>query len=233
MSLLCIRSKDRHTGGSSSFTIKLNQHIEGVYELQHCLIPNAQYTVDSTCSSMRVQVGATTHTLTMPVGYYSAGTLMAAVQLQLQTAAAGFTCTYSVLTGKVTIEMASAFALRWANLDNSLASILGFDKADTPTATQATGSNLLDLSAKNLTFNILIDCPGVDYGVTNTDGHHASFVVPCNEDSGQYVSYDVRNRWSQRVKFRSPVRELNVSLRDADFNPVSLQGGEWHMIWAS
>ena len=51
--MLCLRSRDRVSGASSSdFRIKLNQPIQGAFYLSHVLIPNTAYTVRADCNAL-------------------------------------------------------------------------------------------------------------------------------------------------------------------------------------
>ena len=89
----------------------------------------------------------------------------------------------------------------------------------------------MDLTHRHLTLNVLVQAPGVDFGCTNTKGHHNSFVIGNTENSLDYVSWNARQKYAQRSMFRSPVRELHVSLTDSEFGSVDLNGAEWHMLW--
>ena len=225
--MLAIRSKDRESGTSSAFRIKLNQPARGRYWLSHVLIPNAMYTVRPDCNRLRVSQAGVQTEVAVPSGFYTSTSLLAALETQM----AGFTFALDPVTLRLTIANPGAFALLWAGLENSIAPVLGFPPVDTGLASAHTGTELMDLTYRHLTFNVLVEAPGVDFGVTNTKGHHSSFMVGNTENSLDYIVWDERQRYPQQILFRTPVRELHVSLTDSEFQPVDLNGAEWHMIW--
>ena len=238
--MLAVRSKDRLAStsvSSSDFRIQLNQPIQGAYYLSHVLIPNTSYPVRADNNTLALMPeGGGLNILTITPGFYTGESLCVAVELAIRGATGdpNFAVTVSPVTARVTISRGNGnrFALLWAGLANSLAPVLGFDPAvSTDLAASHTGTELMDLTHSHLTFNVIVDAPGVSYGITNTRGHHASFMVSNEENSLDYISWDERTRFPQKILFRSPVRELHVSLVDSEFRPVDLNGAEWHMLW--
>ena len=193
MSLLAIRSKDREPGGTSSdFRIRLQQPIQGAFSLAHVLVPHSMYTVRASCNTLSLSQGGGLHTFEVEPGFYDASSLCAAVEQALRGATGNpqFACVFSALTGRVTISSSSTFSLLWGGLANSIAPLLGFDATSTGFATSHTGSGLLDLTHRSLGFQIVVEAPGVAYGVTNTRGHHSSFMISNEEDAQQYTVWE-------------------------------------------
>ena len=81
----------------------------------------------------------------------------------------------------------------------------------------------MDLVGAALGFHVILDAPGIDYPVSDAAGRHASFWIPCNENSPTHCEYrsgDYRD--AQMVHVRTPCRELSVRLVDADHMPLDL-----------
>ena len=228
--MLAIRSSDRASGTPSKFRIRLQQPIMGEWECVHCLIPNSIYTVRADCNEVRILVDGMTHTLSLSVGFHDVSTLVDALQALLSTAADNtFAVAYDSLTARVTIANANGFQLLWAGLNNSLEPVLGFAEIDTSVATAHTATGTIELTRRHLSFNIVVG-PS-DSGITDTKGRHSTFLISNTEDSLGYVAWDSAQSYRQCVIFRSPTRELTISLQDATFQDVDLNGGEWFMLW--
>ena len=234
--MLAIRSKDRDPStstSSSDFRIKLSQPIRGSYYLSHALISNSMYTVRQNCSAFSLSLqGGGIHAFTLDPGYYTGTTLCAAVELGIRGAMGNsqFGVELSERTGRVTISGPIAFSLLWGGLENSLAPLLGFSQTSTGFATSHAGTELMDLTHRTLTFNVVVDCPGVDFQITSTMDHHASFLIANEENSLDYISWNERTRYPQRIHFRTPTRQLHISLVDSEFRPTDLNGAEWHLL---
>ena len=233
--MLCLRSRDREPGGSSSnFRLRLNQPIQGCYWLSHAMIPNSSFNVDQHNSTIAVEVDGEVRTATVLPGHHTSETLIARLESALrQQVDDDLRVQQVALTLRVRIYMLNGrmFRLRFQDLPNSIAPVLGFPRADSVLAPQHEGTELLDLTHDQLTFNVVVSAPGVAFGITNSKGHHSSFQIANEENSLEYVSWNENQFFPQGILFRSPVRELRVQLVDADFRPVDLQGAEWHMLW--
>ena len=226
--MLCIQSKDRELGGTSSdFRVKLQQPISGVWHLQHALIPNTVLSIRPDNQTLRVQLGgASPVAAQLPVGYYDCWALLTALTTLLQGVDGTLSAAYEPRTARFTVaRSAGTFAL----LDSGLLPVIGY--SETAQGTSHTATEVADLTRRQLTFNIVVDCPGVDYGITDTKGRHSSSIIPNTENSLDYVNHNAAQTSVQAIRFRSPVRELRVALMDSEFNAVDLQGAEWHMVW--
>ena len=233
--MLAIRSRDRASGSSSDFRIKLNQPVHGTWVLAHALIPNSSYNARLDNNRLRVQVGdSDPRYVLVDIGHHTAETLVQRLEFALrQQVHDGFRVQMVALTGRLRIYMLENqyFRLLLAGLEHSLAKTIGFAAADTVSAPQLESDFLVDLTGDHLTFNIVVDAPGTSFGLVNTHGHHSTFLVPNEENSLEYCSYNARARFPQCVLFRSPTRELHISLKDADHRGVDLNGADWHMLW--
>lgn len=112
-------------------------------QLLNAQIPYSFYVINYSNQLFRLKIGATTTTYTIPVGNYTATSLIAAIKTVVADAA--LTIVISSINGKLTFGHTSSLTI-YNNFQYSIGTILGYDtNTVSSTATSLTAPNPLNL----------------------------------------------------------------------------------------
>ena len=222
---LILRSRDRADGESHKFRITLAHPMQGCWTLEAASIPNSQHQITAANNELLLVKGTATQSIHLPEGYYSHLGLVDALNTALQYE--GITAAYAAQTNTLTFTSGSTHFT--FDPIQSIGPVIGFTQA-TPQAGTLVGEPM-DLVGPTLCYHVVLDASGCDYPVSDAAGRHATFWIPCNEDSLTHCEYKSGDfRAAQVASFRTPCRELSVRLVDAEHQTVVFCGQEWYMV---
>lgn len=231
--LIDSRNRTLPTDTSSNFKVKLDTPLTiKRVALSKCMIPNTIYNINSGNNIIGFNDGSN-KTATITPGMYTTSSIKGAIESALNTASGTltFTYTYNNVTGMVTLSATGSFALRFGSVSaNSAASWLGFGPVDTVSAASHTGDNISDMGYS--TPYILVNVFNTA-SVIGSAGSKATWVVPINAASDQYISYEATSPEGDQPICMNPLQPttiISVSLTDAAGNFIDLNGGEWWML---
>lgn len=226
--LLLINSKDRasHSTSSTDFEIELKYPIEGMYQIQSCVIPNTFYNITSLNNVIYFNDGGS-KSATLDPGIYDISDLTAAIKSKMDAASTiTFTVTLGSTSHKLNINGDSAFTLEFGTqTSNSAASILGYPANDTSSATDQEATNVIDLSVPK---SVIIDIED-SYSFETTSGSTGSLYIPLEVNGSDVNIWKSSNAFNLFVKLQRSSK-INVKLRDSQKNPLSLNGADWEIM---
>jgi len=216
------QSRDKSSGNSSNYYATTHT-IKGTWQLMSVLMPNTAYNVRAGINdTVTLTVGATTDTVTLVAGYYTATTLAAEAATRINAGSiSSITCAYSTLTGKISLTHAS-------NITVTTAPALGWDTVTATAATTVTADNVLVLRTTDV-YNVEIDqSEGQNRLGTGAWPRPYAFMVEVNENSGEFIHYESSSsELKQLIHFPNDMSTLHVTLRDDAGNAISLNGADW------
>lgn len=222
------RLREAHSTSTADFCVNLPFVVKGNWVLRQGIFPNSFYNVDSRNDKVYfVDSAAAPQAVSLEHGYYTTGTLAAALKTAMDTAAGTYTVTHSTVTGKLTVSVdAGTFYFTWGtNSENSAASLLGFSQVDGAGAASHVGERPIQL-ATLLSFNVSLN--GEDSVLVGSDST-ATFVVPVSGEVGSVTVYEPTVSY-QRVTFdRQGVRHLRVRVIDDNGRILQLHDHELEM----
>lgn len=229
---------------SSEFVIELPETLKNVSSavLVTAELPLSYYVFSSARgnTSLSVSLGATSHTITIPDGNYTAATMQTALQAALDTAfgpaavtvaisATTMKCTFSG-SGTVSVSTVGAAdkATEWG-----LGYYLGFPRNAVTSGTNAvTGTRVVFTNPENY---LLIDIEELN-GVSQTalyaaggSGRRSFAKVTLTGDNYSYNYWDKTLTYVDARPQLAKLDKLRVSIRFHDGTLVDLNGGEWSM----
>jgi hypothetical protein len=237
-----IDSQDRSTGTSSNCVIKMAEPIRKVkrVKLNNLIITSSIYNVVTGVNDrLDFNDGIANLAALISPGAYSITTLMSTIATAMTAASASwgnvtFTGSFNTTTLKCSISAATNFSLKLStgsNSSRSIGSTIGFPASDTSAATSQTASNIPILSKP---FLLYLYIPELGRSFQTTCGDSATFVVPITENSstGGMVFYN-NGDFPQELNFTQPttIHAITVQLLTRANTAVSINGGEWLMIW--
>lgn len=153
------RSRDSLSGEAfNSFQVRPLQGLDGKgftkVKLISCSIPLSGYTFRTGISNQFViNEGAGDKTIVIPAGNYndtSFGTTLSGLINSTSGITGTYTCTFSLITGLLTISSTIAHTLKWPQPE--LAWVLGFPSTNSTSATSHTGTFCYNLSPASYIF---------------------------------------------------------------------------------
>lgn len=238
---ISISSRDRTSGNSNDFKIKLTTPIEDIRFLKSVTvtIPVTWYTVMSGINDkIYITVaGPTTYTATLTEGNYTFANLIVEVQTQINAAYTpdnNFTVTQSALTEKITVTHSGTnFQLTWStNTTASARKLLGFSETDTTSGLSSTSDIIPKLSHDDTLF---IRSQALASGMSWACSEKKQFIltIPVNGNFGDIFSYQSQgDNWiiyyrDSRGKNLSDI-DLGLYFEDCE-TLVPLNGADWRI----
>jgi hypothetical protein len=231
-----INSRNRNSSStttSSSFTYTLNGTVNRVHKISvlSVQIPFSYYVINSTNNTIRVTVGASTESATVPNGNYNSATICTALVSAMSTLSGNpYTVTYSQSTMKLTISSASTFKILSTGTNN-ICKNLGF-VADSATAMSNTGDSAINLSGWDyfvIKSTVLTQYQVVPNKTANALSNNTIlYTVPINGGPTDIIidtpSVSIPIRLGYKQSFQS---NIDFQLEDDQGNSVSLNGRDW------
>lgn len=157
MALVHINSKFRNSGTFGDFRIEIDFPRGNNFctvSLVDVVLPNGWYNISAQNNKIVFNEGGLDLTATLPVGFYTASTLPSALASALNAASTLpliYSCTFTELTGLITISASGNFILKFSK-QLSPAYRLGFTKTDTINASTHTGTFLMNLAPDSFVY---------------------------------------------------------------------------------
>jgi hypothetical protein len=155
---IIISSRDRETGTTDNFTVRMNNitHIEKL-SIRKIVIPLTWYPINQYNNRLDFNDGVL-RPITIPEGVYTATSLAAEIQSQMNASpsALTFTVVFNNVTKKITINETSGptnFILD-LNIANSIYEVIGFAQSTLSGAATYTGPNTVDINQNNHVINV-------------------------------------------------------------------------------
>lgn len=242
-----IRSANRTSGTATDFRMKLEAPLRiesgGWFRVGAVTIPMSMHSIRAGYNSAIDVGGANAGTVNLAPGAYTAGTLAAEVEAQLQTLDAGFSCSWSGTALAFTIAHSStAFTLDWASGANAGANAgyaLGFAPADTASGTSASSDSAATLG-EPLAFLVAsskLSSVGPQGLVSKTRGSRLIQRVPNSAPAGDLLHWTAVRSSTDQLPFQVP--DGGLQLGELDFEiyaygdwgsyTVDLRGDEWQI----
>jgi len=227
--LIRIRSADRESGYDENDFIIQTRRLRGTYLVENVLIPNTAYHIKTGINdTFQLREGADTDTITIPAGFYTSSTLVAALTTACNVPAThnNITASFDSTTGKLSLTDSTPDNLSIVGT----APALGWSVATaTPSAT-ITADNVLLLSTVN-TFQVHIsNCEGQVRNGTGSISDPSFIVEVGSENSQEYVHYKASEDLQQLIHFPVEQSELRITLKDEQGRAVDLNGADWAFI---
>lgn len=236
-----IDSNDRNTPNQNqtsnetgSFSINLVRNYGYVkkLKLEYINIPVLGYNVTSSNNTIYFSApgGSPTYTVTIPSGAYNAYSLCTAIALAMNTAVGSsiFTVTYSPTTFLITIASSTPnYILTFGtNTTNSLAGTAGFINQNvTISGASVTATNTPLLAP--LDFFLCIGDAAVDIGGNQKSEVGATFAIPINGNSGDYVNFVSTDQYGKLYKDVPLNNIMYVTVIDNNYNVLNLLNARW------
>jgi hypothetical protein len=228
MAYVKLKSSNRVTGNAYNFIVNAVNPLSGRYLLKCAYINSSFYNVNSTNNIIYFTENSTAKQATLTAGFYTSANIAAALASALTSASggfAGYTVTYSSITGKLIIGSTQNFSFTFAtNTTNSLGPLIGYN-TDTALSTSATADSLLNLTP-TLAFHIEINNYINIRDLSTYTG--TTFIVPLTVNSSNYITYEPAVGFEQVVAFQD-VNQFRVRVLDDSNMPIQLQS-DWYMI---
>ena len=221
--MLHVNSKFRSIGTCASFIIDLDLPTVSTgcssVTLTDVVLPNGWYNFSANYNRIIFNEGTGDLTATVPVGNYTGSTIESAIEAALNAASTltqVYTCTYSELTGLITISAAAAFILKFSR-SGSPAYRLGFSPNDTSSATSHTGTLMMNLAPDNFVYLAIDGLP--ECLTADTQGVICTFPISLYNNTGTISKFE--NKLTHKVD-KSWFRGRNTRIRLFDMNGLDL-----------
>ena len=227
-----LRSRDRISGNSSDFELKVQYALDGEHAVKNIQIANSCYSVRAGVNDkIYFYENSTAKSATITAGQYTSSTIASAIKTVMDTASGGhntYTVTFASSTQKITFSASNAFYFQFAsNTSASARRIMGFDAEDTASGSSVTSTNAIDLTG---THAVYIAIPEAEHNLRKSGGPlRSSLYVPLNVDVNSFQNLAQSGDFQQILTFDRETA-LSVKLYDDDGNDLSLNGVEWSML---
>ena len=219
---------------TSDFTIQLNNFLQGdKVSLKDIQIPNTVYNIREGINDFMVwnRLGVD-FDVQIPPGKYAITELLSVIQTEMNIAEANnYVLTYDINSMKTTITGDNTFILNFATNpeQRSLYYELGFNYADTPTAPDHTGDNVIQLQRP---VKILMQIKEFGTLGLTDQGIPFTFVIHLNGESGGIISYTESIFYPQDVKvaLRNFIKTLTIRLTYEDGSLADLNGADFTLL---
>ncbi len=245
--MFVVRSKDKISGTSSNFKIKLDynfwpKHIKSI-TLKEVTIPAGFYNIRTGVNDgfrFSVGVAGSLYTYTIPPGSYTVASLMSALQTGINASGSGLTVTVTQDSTSqkmiITVTAGGDFCIPVTNFATFPLEATGL--ADyTTSGTYVTTGGKIPNCANPTSIGILVrtQVSGFgDYVRTTNSKDNFSFFVPLTVNFGSLMFYNPEEEGLlQQIKFSTPrdISEFEVSLWLDNAEAASINGLEWEMVW--
>jgi hypothetical protein len=237
--IVIIQSAQRTSSGDTpnSFTLKFSLPFKGKYRLEKFFMTNSWYNVNSNNNMVYFNDTGGDHKVAITPGFYTPAQL--ATQIASQMTSAGsqtYTGAQNPNTNTLTLSAPGNFKVlfgtggSFATIANSIASLLGFQAADTTNNTSVTGSYPMNVNPYPY-LNILV---GSSLEIRDVNGGAATFNVPITAISTQTIFYEPQVNLQFKT-FDSSTSNIKVQVLDPSGNllggATGLNNVDWYMTW--
>lgn len=227
------------TETSSNFTYSFNEDISRVTEIiiNNVEIPFSFYTINSTNNVLIITVSGT-QTITLTEGNYTATSLSAELQTQLEAngTIGALTPVVSFISNqlKFKIEMTSAFVVvsESDNALSTLSSFIGFQSSSASSISNISDSviNLAGTSYIRIVSEYLTDAINTKTMFADNSHQDTLIIVPANGSSGDIINLEPKTplRLSHKITIKTS-DVIDFQLLDQYGNELNLNGLDWSM----
>jgi len=232
-----ISSKDLTSGNRSNFVVRFAAPLERIsrIKIEQVMIPATWFTIMSGINDkIYIYVATVLYTATLTEGVYTATSLNAEMQTQMNAAYTpdnNFTVTLSALTYKYTFTHSGTnFQLTFAtNTTATARKLLGFDEEDTTAGLSVEATNVYNLGhSENL--YIISNTLGINLCMVGNVKNKIIFVTPANANFGTYITYIAghENEWGINYRHGQSFHDCDFKLVFDDLTTeVPLNGNDW------
>ena len=228
--IIHICSKYRSSGSFDNFVVDFPKvQCFNTIKLLDLSVAQTQYVFSSSNNSITFMEGATTYTATITPGNYSA-TELVTVLPGFFTAGGGlliYTCTYSSITGKLTISASGPFSLRFLTTLNQAYNEIGFEQLNYGPSTSLVSTYPVNLSPPSYLYLHLegLGIPSVICSTLQTTS--GSIPILTSGILYTFTSWSSSSDFDiQLLSTLSGVSSLKVSLRKQDGSLAGIQS-DW------
>lgn len=216
-----IKSRDRTSGTSSSFTVTLPVAISGAFRAEYLMIPNSIYTIVTGVNDTLI---TSLGTITLSPGFYSTTSIQVELDAKLKVANAGYAATYNTTTKKMTITNASAFTITIVGDATTCGRVLGYT-ANVASTTSATGDSLVDLYP--IVLLVIKITEAYIQPLFRTDNLvKGAWIVPLTATQGNLMHLFSSELGSTVFNFTGTTT-LTILIYDEQGQAISLNGLDW------
>jgi hypothetical protein len=192
-------------------------------KLENFNVANTFYNVISGANTFLVNAT----TITLPIGYYTSGSLISAIQSQLTAIHANFNVSLSTLTYKITILRTDATNFTMT-FNNSFKERLGFTGSSYSGAASYVSENVPSFTDNE--FFVRVSGSGIGQNLlTSNSSNHPSFIIPINADVPYVINYTSNNDFEQTISASDNIHALTFVLTDKERRLLS-GVGNWSMV---
>lgn len=229
---IIISSRDRETGTKDNFTVRMNNitHIEKL-SIRKIVVPLTWYQINQYNNRFDFNDG-TLRPITIPDGVYTASSLAAEIQSQMNASpsALTFTVVFNNITKKITFSETSGptgFVLDF-DINNSLYEIVGFAKSTLSGLATYTGPDTVDINQNNHVINVFSNALNrFDRRVHSSDKLGQS-IREVNTQTSWGETIDLESFQSVVLNFdpNSGLVMIDMRFTDTNNNPITFTSGE-------
>jgi len=146
-------------------------------------IPFSFYNIHSSNNTLVTSAG----TVTLTPGQYDIDDITTEIATQLQVFDATFTCTYSLITYKITIARTTNFDITLSS--STLNTVLGFGTTDLTGAATYTSTNCYDINTSSIVYMHSRNLSTLNNSISHDDRAYALFSIPMLAKSGEIMYY--------------------------------------------
>lgn len=246
--MFVVRSKDKTSGDSSNFKIKLDypyglKNIKRIC-LKEITMPAGFYNIRTDVNDSFVfkvgTSGSTNYTVTLDPGSYTVDSLMTALQTGINATASGLTVAVTQDATShlmlITVSAGGDFCIPITTSTAFPTRATGFEDYSTSGTYVTTGGKIPDCSYPT-SIGVLVQTQTGGFGEyirTTSSKDNFSFFVPITGNFGSVMFYNPEQEGLyQEVKFSTPrdIYEFDVSLWLDNAEAANINGLEWEMVW--
>tara|TARA_R100000951_G_C2647212_1_gene182944 strand:- start:1899 stop:2753 length:855 start_codon:yes stop_codon:yes gene_type:complete len=203
--------------------VEVPQNVNILLSIKDAQIPVSFTNVNSNNNTFKYTIGATTTSISIAVGNYTANTL----RDKLNTDLAGvFTFTYDSTTNKFTItHVSSDFTLE---SDSGLIRVLGFTVKDHVSTSQSvTSDSVVDLSGLG---GIFIQTNYITSSQDSKTKNLTSILqkIPINQSGNGIVFYTNKSGYKTQI-FEKNINEIHIKILDEDQRLLDMNKARWRL----
>ena len=234
MVLLTLNSKDRISGSSSDFLVKINNPPKNISQvcLREVILPNSIYNINSSNNMLYFEVGSTgVANLSIPPGFYNTLSLVTKLNERFTAIGVATTVTYDSTNNKYTFTHPSIFNL-YFGYNNTLVDILGFN---TINYNNSLNGSITSPRVGNLNsvYSLYIIVKELGTPNLNSKNLHYTFKLSLNANTNTILYQQSKIFYDQRIQLtnvlNSNLGDYNVKLVYDDGNAVDLNGLNWEL----
>lgn len=217
-----VTSQQRVSGTSSNFKFNFKSPIaQGCYDVDNIQFTSAVYNITSVNNVIPwTELGQSAVQSTITPGNYDEDSILTAIKTAMEADAdsAVITVTFDEITGKLTIASTVNIIINDPSV-NSAQQYLGLSPT-TSYAASVTGTGVLSLDYPRNVFVKLSDFSG---NISTQTESEYSFQVPMHSGFRSLI-YLKKPDYESRVYLCKTLKQVQVSLHDADDNPIDNNG---------